>query len=148
VVTSSPMKTRVLDDGPPRVVLVVAAAGDEWSEFTQWAREARLGASTLSGIGGFSEATLGYFDVETKKYVDIPVGRQVEVLALTGDVTLDDGEPFVHAHVICGARDGSVIGGHIQRATINPTLELTVTETPKLLTRRFDPAAGLALIDL
>ena len=105
------MKTRVLDKGPPRVVLVVCANEDEWmSEFSHWADETGLGASMFSGLGGFSSATLGYFDVDTKEYVDIPVENQVEVLALTGDVTVQDEHRLVHAHVICGRRDGSVIG--------------------------------------
>ena len=143
------MKTRVLDEGPPRVVLVVCASEDEWmSEFSHWADETGLGASMFSGIGGFSSATLGYFDVDAKEYVDIPVENQVEVLALTGDVTVQDEHRLVHAHVICGRRDGSVIGGHLQRGVVNPTLEVTVTETPEFLKRRFDTTAGLALIDL
>jgi uncharacterized protein len=45
-------------------------------------------------------------------------------------------------------RDGSIIDVHLKRGVVNPTLEVTITETPEFLKRRFDTTAGLALIDL
>jgi predicted DNA-binding protein with PD1-like motif len=54
----------------------------------------------------------------------------------------------VHAHVVCGRRDGSTVGGHVQQATVRPTLEVMVTRAPETVRRRHDEASGLALIDL
>jgi uncharacterized protein len=143
------MKTSVLEEKPSRLTVVVMAEGDEWaSEFTNWADKAGLGASSFSGIGGFRSAVLGYYDVDRQKYVDILVDEQVEVLSLTGDISLENEHRLVHAHVVCGRRDGSVVGGHLQHGVVRPTLEIMVTETPAHLKQSFDPKAGLALIDL
>ena len=68
-------------------------------------------ASSFTGIGGFSSALLGYYDVDQQNTSDIPVEEQVEVLSLTGDITLDGEHRLVHAHVVCGRRDGSAVGG-------------------------------------
>lgn len=52
-----------------------------------------------------------------------------------------------HVHVVLGRRDGTTRGRHLRAATVRPTLEVMVTESPRSLRRRFDPDAGLALID-
>jgi predicted DNA-binding protein with PD1-like motif len=121
---------------------------DFLSEFGQWVENSGLRAASLTGIGGFRYAVLGYYDLDARSYVDIPVDDQVEVLALAGDVTCSGEEHQIHAHVVCGRRDGSTVGGHVQEAVVRPTLEVVVTESPTFLERRFDPESGLALIDL
>jgi predicted DNA-binding protein with PD1-like motif len=99
-------------------------------------------------IGGFSSATLGYFEWTAKRYKQIPVNEQVEVLTLAGDIALDNGEPKVHAHVILGRADASTLGGHLIEAHVRPTLEVVLEESPVHLRRRMDSGSGLALIDL
>jgi predicted DNA-binding protein with PD1-like motif len=64
---------------------------------------------------------LGYFDRERKEYEEIEVDEQVEVLTLLGDVTVAEGEPKIHAHVVLGKRNAAV-GGHLLRAQVWPTL--------------------------
>jgi uncharacterized protein len=143
------MKTGLLQESPTHLSVIVMSAGDEWaSDFTGWANKSALRASSFTGIGGFSSALLGYYDVDKQEYIDITVEEQVEVLSLTGDITLEGEHRLVHAHVVCGRRDGSVVGGHLQRAVVRPTLEIILTEAPSCLKRSFDPKAGLPLIDL
>lgn len=142
------MKATTLTDGPPRQHALVFETGDEVvSALTGWASETDLPASSFTGIGAFSEATLGYYDLDEQEYAEIPVDGQVELLVLAGDITLDerDGRK-VHGHVVCGRRDGSTVGGHLLRGLVRPTLELVVTVSASHLQRRHDPATGLALI--
>jgi hypothetical protein len=143
------MRTKqLLSDGGERVFAVIFEAGDDpVAGLTRFAEEHKLGGSSFTAIGAFSEATLGYFDLQRKEYDRIPVTEQVEVLALLGDIALQDGKPKLHAHVVLGRRDGSACGGHLLAARVRPTLEVIVTESPKHLRRKHDPASGLALID-
>jgi len=46
------------------------------------------------------------------------------------------------------AGTGSTVGGHVQEATVRPTLEVMVTRAPASIRRRHDDTSGLALIDL
>ena len=74
--------------------------------------------------------------------------EQVEVLSLVGDVALEGDAPKIHAHVVVGKRDGSAHGGHLLDAHVRPTLEVMLIESPAHLQRLFDPASGLALIEI
>jgi len=143
------MRTKLLNDNGERVFAVIFETGDDpVAGLTRFAEERKLGASAFTAIGALSEATLGYFDWDKKDYERIPVKDQVEVLALVGDIALQDGKPKLHAHVVLGRRDGSACGGHLLAARVRPTLEVILTESPAHLRRRHDAASGLALIDI
>lgn len=47
-----------------------------------------------------------------------------------------------------GKRDGSTVGGHVQRLVVSPTLEVVVTESPVHLRKKVDEETGLALVAL
>jgi predicted DNA-binding protein with PD1-like motif len=146
------MKSKMLSRSEDNTVYaVIFDTGDELIKgLTEFAKERRLDASHFTAVGGFSSATLGYFDVNQKEYKKIPVEEQVEVLTLAGDIALDKekGEPKVHAHVVLGKADGSTIGGHVMKAAVRPTLEIVLEESPAHLRRVHDPVTGLALIDV
>jgi len=144
------MKTQQVHDADGlRVYVAVFDKGDEAVDgLTRLAADERLDSASLTAIGAFSAATVGYFDRQTSSYLEIPVDEQVEVLSLTGDIALADGEPKLHTHVVLGRRDASTCGGHLIEGRVWPTLEVVVTETPGHLRRRTDPATGLALIEL
>lgn len=139
-----------LAEGPETTYAVVMDEGDEVVDsLTAWAGGLGLSAARLSAIGALSEATLGYFDWETRGYRRIAVPDQVEVVSLLGDLARGpDGETVVHAHAVLGRPDGSVRGGHLLAGRVRPTLEVVVVESPAHLRRRDDTTSGLALIDL
>lgn len=130
-----------------REVALVFATGDEVMEtLTGWCREQQVTGAHFTAIGALSDVTLGWFDWQAKTYREIPLGEQVEVLTLAGDVALQDDQPAVHAHVVVGRSDGTAHGGHLLRAHVRPTLELILDEVPAHLRKRHDPESGLALI--
>ena len=143
------MKTALLDErGGLRTLVIVLATDDEAvKSLTSFAVNQRLAASHFTAIGAFSRAVVAYFDWSAKQYRHISIDEQVEVLSLMGDVTIEDGKPKVHAHVVLGKADATAHGGHLIEASVRPTLEIVVTETPRPLHRRFDPTSGVALID-
>ena len=143
------MRTKLLNDNGERVFAVIFETGDDpVVGLTRFAEQQKLGASSFTAIGAFSEAVLGYFDLQKKDYERIPVKEQVEVLALVGDIALQNGKPKLHAHVVLGKRDGGACGGHLLEARVRPTLEVILTESPVHLRRVYDPASGLALINV
>lgn len=143
------MKDRQLDDvhGLRRFAVVFQAGDDVMALLGDWARRRRISAASFAGIGAFRRVELGYFDVDARDYVRTAVDEQVEVLALTGNIALVDGEPGLHAHVVVGRRDATALGGHLLAATVRPTLELVVSESETSMRRRVDPATGLHLLD-
>jgi uncharacterized protein len=146
---STAMNSKLLLERPERVWVLVFATGDEVvSELTGFARRHALAGTRFTAIGAFSDAILGYFRWDRKEYERIPVREQVEALSLAGDIALGDGGPQVHAHAVLGRSSGAVVGGHLLEAHVRPTLELMLTDAPRALLRRHDPASGLALIDV
>jgi uncharacterized protein len=134
-------------DGLRTFVLVLSTGDEAVNALTTFAVEQQLRASHFTAIGAFSRAVVAYFEWDRKQYRHITIDQQVEVLSLVGDVTIDAGQPKLHAHVVLGKADASAHGGHLVEGFVRPTLEVVVTELPRHLHRRFDPASGLALID-
>ena len=135
-------------DGSHTFVLVFDTGDEVTKELLTFSRANGLEAASFTGIGAFQNVTVGYFDLQKRDYAHIPIGEQVEVLSLVGNVARGDDGPKLHAHVVVGKRDGSAHGGHLIEARVRPTLEIVLVETPAHLRRRSDPATGLALIDL
>jgi len=143
------MKSKLLhESGGQRVYALVMETGDEAMGCLQsFAKQERVSAAQITGIGALSGATLNYFDWEQKKYMPIPVREQVEVASLIGDVALaPSGEPAIHVHVVLGRKDGSALAGHLAQGHVRPTLEVILTEPPAYLRKAHDPESGLALI--
>jgi uncharacterized protein len=132
----------------PKIYAVIFENGDQVMEgLGRFAREQSLTASTFTAIGAFSRTTLGFFDMQRKDYLHIEIPDQAEVLSFLGDVALQGADPKIHAHVVLGKADGSAHGGHLVEATVCPTLEVVLTELPRHLRRKYDPATGLNLIE-
>lgn len=104
-----------------------------------------LGA--LSGIGALRKAAVGAFDTEKKDYVVNRYDYEMEICALTGNVSLKDRKPFVHAHLSLASQEGRAAGGHVM-----PGCEIFVAEVilwefegPKLERFPRDDCYALAL---
>ena len=133
-----------------QVHVVVLDGGDEaFGTLSRFVNEAEISAASLTAIGAFERATIGWFDMASKSYRKIEVNEQCEVLSAIGDVAIgDDGKPSLHVHIVLGLSDGSTRGGHLMAGTVRPTLEVILTEVPSTLRRRKRAELGIALIDL
>lgn len=141
---------QVFADAGLRTFVLVLDPGDEaYGTIAAFAKDQGLHGASLTAIGAFERATVGWFDLEAKIYRPIEVDEQCEALSLIGDIAVgDDGQANLHIHCVVGLRDGSTRGGHLLKATVRPTLEVTLVETPAHLRRRKRPELGIALIDL
>src|SRR5437879_10739384 len=142
-------KCALLNDGDAKTYLLVFHTGQEVMKgLLAFARKNKLVAGHLTGIGAVSDAVIGYFDPQTKTYLRNHEKGQAELLSLTGNLALVEGEPFFHVHVALGRRDGSARGGHLFEATIRPTVELVLTAYPKPVRRKTDRDSGAELLDI
>jgi len=136
------------DQGTQMQVVVLESGEEAFAALTRFADEAKITAASLTAIGAFERATVGWFDFATKSYKKIEVNEQCEVLSAIGDVAVgDDGKASLHIHIVLGLSDGSTRGGHLLAGTVRPTLEVVLTEVPATLRRKKRPDLGIALID-
>jgi uncharacterized protein len=145
------MKSRLVNEiSGQRTFVVVLDPGEEaFTALTDFAADRKVDGASLTAIGAFERATVGWFDPDAKTYRKIPIEEQCEVLSAIGDVALgDDGKPSLHVHAVLGLSDGTTRGGHLLDAIVRPTLEVTLVEAPGHLRRSKRPGLGVALIDL
>ena len=127
--------------------LLVLDPGDECiASLTDFAKKNRIEGGSFSAIGAFQQATIAYWNRETKEYEHIEVEEQVEVLALSGSIARSSEDVKIHAHTVLGRRYGSTIGGHLMRGVVFPTLEIFVVDYGTPLIRRKDEKTGLWLL--
>ena len=103
----------------------------------------------INGIGGALEATIGYFNIETKQYEWHKVDGMHEVISLNGNLATDkDGNMLFHLHGVLGDGELRTVGGHVKDIIVGPTMELFVHRTWKPLRRVLDTEVGLQTLDL
>jgi uncharacterized protein len=142
--------TKIAGDAGSETRVVVLDSGEEaFAALTKFANDAGITMASLTAIGAFEKATIGWFDFDKKTYKKIEVEQQCEVLSAIGDVAVgDDGKASLHVHVVLGLADGTTRGGHLMKGTVRPTLEVVLTDTPTHLRRKKNADIGIALIDL
>ena len=83
----------------------------------------------LSGVGGVSKAVLAWYDPKVRAFRRIAVDEKCEISGVTGTITKDaQGKPNVHLHLVLSRQDGSTVSGHLISATVDPILEVFVTD--------------------
>jgi predicted DNA-binding protein with PD1-like motif len=145
------MKSRkIAGDAGAETRIVILESGEEaFAVLSKFANEAGITAASLTAIGAFENATVGWFDFEKKTYKKIEIAQQCEVLSAIGDVAVgDDGKASLHVHVVLGLSDGTTRGGHLLEGQVRPTLEVVLTDTPVKLRRKKRADLGIALIDV
>jgi uncharacterized protein len=137
------------DAGSETRVVILDSGEEAFAALTKFANDAKLTAASLTAIGAFEKATIGWFDFNKRTYKKIEVEEQCEVLSAIGDLAIgDDGKAGLHVHVVLGLSDGATRGGHLLAGTVRPTLEVVLIDTPSHLRRKKRPELGIALIDL
>lgn len=105
----------------------------------------RLGVFTV--IGAVTRACMGYYDQAGQQYVDcVNLEKKLEITCCTGNISLKDGKPFVHAHITLADLSGQACGGHLMPGTVIFAAEYYIRELCGAeLQRRHDPQTGLSL---
>jgi hypothetical protein len=102
-------------DGSERSFVLVLDNGEEaFAAISRFAGQEEIGGASLTAIGAFSKATVGFFDFSTRTYNKIPIDEQSEVLSALGDIAIgDDGidGPGADGLVFVVQTNSSTVGG-------------------------------------
>jgi len=103
----------------------------------------------INCIGALKQFTIGYYDIESKKYKTETFDENVELISCMGNVTYRDGEPLIHIHISVGRSDYSVLGGHLGKpSVVSITGEVSIFEIDQKLNREVDPKFNLSLLTI
>jgi predicted DNA-binding protein with PD1-like motif len=143
------VRVHVLSEQNGRRTMVIAfGPGDDvLAGIAELARTRGWRSAHFSGIGSFSNATLGWYDFERKAFAKIPKHGTLEVVSFSGNVALDEKDaPLVHVHCAVADERGAVTGGHLLDATVAATLEVFLVEEPTAVQKMPDEALGSKVI--
>jgi predicted DNA-binding protein with PD1-like motif len=122
--------------------------GDVIESLTEFCRSNGVRAGWISAVGTVRSAVLGYYEQEERTYLRIPVDEEMEIIACQGNVSLMNGEPFVHLHIVLSGREGETLCGHLFESVVFVgEFHLQEMLGPDL-ERKPDAASGLSLWDL
>jgi predicted DNA-binding protein with PD1-like motif len=71
----------------------------------------------------------------------------MEIANLTGNISLMNGDVYLHLHATFGREDYTAIAGHLLKATLNGAGEFIVTNYSLTLLRIKDSKIGLNVFD-
>jgi len=119
---------------------------DLLGSLTAICKEKDIELGRVMAIGAVQRAHLEYYNQGSKEYEESVIVEPLEISSLIGNVSLKDGQPFVHAHVTLADGEGHVFGGHLGEGTIVFAAEFVIEAYEGTeLRRAFDGVTGLAL---
>ena len=90
--------------------------------------EQNIKACAFFGLGASDSVELAFYNTHLKDYRKKPFLEEMEILSLSGNGSIKDGQPAIHAHGIFGRNDFSLIGGHVIKLVVSVTLEIYLTK--------------------
>ena len=129
-----------------RFLIRLAHQRDLIQSIEELCRKASIQTATFSIIGAASSITIGAYDQRQQVYVTFNKNEPYEIASCTGNVTLKNGNPIVHAHAILSDEQGKTLGGHLFSETLIFAAEIDIQElTGPPLQRTYDDITGLYL---
>ena len=104
--------------------------------------------ATITGIGATDKATIGLYDVKTKRYQSTELLGDHEIAPLYGNISTMEGKIYLHLHVNLCNKDHQSFGGHLNSAIVSATFEGIIDIIDGEINRAFDEKIGLNLLDL
>jgi uncharacterized protein len=122
------------------------SGSDLYEELSKFVVREDILLGRIQGIGAVTQAKIAYYDQGKNEYIALEFSGGMEILSLTGNISMREGKPFVHAHIILGDREGKTFGGHLLAGTKIFACELSIEEFDgEQLIRTKDEKTGLFL---
>jgi len=132
-------------DASKELIVRLKHDADVVQSITELAKNKGIEAGSFTAIGALKRAKLGYYDQKNHEYREMKIDSPHEMASCVGNVSLKDGEPFIHAHVVLADETGNTKAGHLFEGIVFAAeVHLRQLEGPKL-ERKYDELTGLSL---
>ena len=106
----------------------------------------KIKLGTISGIGAVKKATIGFYNLETKKYYPKELNGDYEITSLLGNISTMGREVYLHLHINLADSTYNTFGGHLNSAVIGGVGEFIIEEIDGEIERGFNKEVGLNLL--
>ncbi len=96
----------------------------------------------VSGIGMLKQAELAYF-VADGEYATVFFPEPRELVSLSGNIILQDGEYHIHMHALLADDKKQTVAGHLSKGKANVTNEIAILKVSVEARRKLDESTGL-----
>jgi uncharacterized protein len=116
------------------------------AEIERFCLEQSVVAAQVTAVGAMRRIAFAYYDQAEKRYLELASEAHHELVGFTGNISLRDDRPFLHAHASFADASGACVGGHLLRGCEVFVAEVMIREiTGVELVRMPDDLTGLAL---
>lgn len=144
---------QVVKEFKPSTVLMgrLAKGADIINSLETFCLDRSITAAWVNVIGAVDKATISYYDQGQHKYFHRPLYGEYEIVSCSGNISLKDGKPFAHLHIVLSDTEYTTYGGHLWPGTVGVFAAefvmhvLEDTSGGGGLTRCPDVATGLTL---
>ena len=126
--------------------LIIKRGDDIMESIVRCANNAELPAASVSGIGALENPTLAFYDLDQKKYFTREFDGIYELTSLLGNIAMNNGKRFLHAHVTISGHDYKAYAGHLMKSKVGVTAEIMINPQPQTMLRLPNDEIGLSLI--
>ncbi len=110
----------VYKEATPQKVLMgkLSHGKDLLQQLNDICRENNIKLGRVEAIGAVQKARIGFYDQNSFKYEFHDIDQPLEIANLTGNISLRDGQPFIHTHITLADSNDNAIAGHLAEGTI------------------------------
>ena len=118
------------------------------SSIQQICKKENILSGYFQGIGACGEVIVSTYQPEADDFTDHKKTGMLELVSLMGNITIgDDESPVLHSHAsfsyLNDSDELSMIAGHLTKATVRYTAEITIVPVKNEIERMVDPATGI-----
>ncbi len=130
-----------------KVIMGRLEQGDDLlEELNRLVGKHNIKSGTIKVIGAVKKAHYGFYDQSLQEYKIIKKEKPLEILNVTGNISIYADKPMVHAHITLADKSGNVFGGHLADGTEVFAAEVILRKfSGKPLKRVYEENSGLTL---
>ena len=122
--------------------------GDELlASIKELADKESISSASIVGIGASDKFSLYDFDEDKPDVDERNFNELHDISNFTGNISVLDGENFVHMHMTCVDKFGNVSAGHVLNCIISHTAEIFITVFDFTINRCYDDEFGIDVFD-
>lgn len=112
----------------------------------KFCKDKNISSASLTGLGAVKFTKCGYYDLKKKEYILTEYTDLIELINMTGNVSMFDGKPMLHIHATFSDHTNNAFGGHVTSLVAGITIEIHLIDHGVVSERSLDEFSGLNLL--
>jgi predicted DNA-binding protein with PD1-like motif len=96
-------------------------------KLTEFCKEQKIQVGHFQAIGAVEKGVVGFYDQATASYKNIEFNQEMEIGSLVGNISIKDGDVFLHGHLALADDQGKCFAGHLMEGNIVFACEFVIT---------------------